>query len=205
MTRAGADRASSTSTEPGPGVERLLLVRHPKPAVAPGTCYGSTDVGVDPDDARALLARLVATLPRHARLASSPLRRCADLAHALADHGWPAPRLDARLAEMHFGDWEGRPWDDIPREQVDAWSADVARYVPPGGESVQMLAARATRAVLDLVAEMDGALIIVTHAGVIQTVTRTLSGAPLEGFGGTRVEYGQVVSLRRAGRAFVRE
>ena len=198
---------------PGHRVERLLLVRHPKPAVVPGTCYGATDVGVDPDDARALLARLVASLPRHALLASSPLRRCADLAHALADHGWPTPRVDPRLAEMHFGDWEGRAWDDIPRDEVDAWSADVARYVPPGGESVEMLAARATRAVRELVAGIEGGrgtassstLIIVTHAGVIQTVTRTLSGAPLEGFGGTRVEYGQVVALRREGPAFVRE
>lgn len=193
-------------------VERLLLVRHPKPAVVPGTCYGSTDVDVDPQDAQALLARLVDTLPRGAPLASSPLHRCAGLAHALAARGWPVPRLDPRLAEMHFGEWEGRPWDDIPRAQVDAWSADVAGYVPPGGESVEALAERATRALRELVAAVetegaarDGSLIVITHAGVIQTTTRTLAGEPLAGFASTRVQYGELVVLRRAGERYVRE
>ena len=176
----------------------LHLVRHPKPAVEPGTCYGSLDVDVDAQDAAALLNRLTGTLPRDAALASSPLRRCAGVARALHAAGWAAPRFDARLAEMHFGHWEGRRWDDLPREQIDAWAADVAGYRPPGGESVADLARRATAAIVELAAGCAPAeaLVVVTHAGVLQTVPRLLTGQPLAGFADTRVGYGAVITLR---------
>lgn len=176
----------------------LHLVRHPKPAVEPGTCYGSLDVDVDEPDAAALVERLVGALPRDAMLASSPLRRCAGVARALHAAGWAAPLFDARLAEMHFGCWEGRRWDELPREQVDAWAADVAGYRPPGGESVADLARRATAAVGELVARCAPvrALVVITHAGVLQTVPRLLTGRPLDGFSDTRVEYGAVLTLR---------
>ena len=62
----------------------------------------------------------------------------------------PMPKIDDRLAEMNFGDWEGRPWDSIPRLEIDAWAADVAGYAPPGGESPRDLQRRA----LDFVASL---------------------------------------------------
>ena len=184
---------------------KIYLVRHPKPAVEPGTCYGALDVGVDPQDAAALLAHLRAVLPRTAALASSPLRRCAQTADALHAAGWPAPQLDARLAEMSFGAWEGCRWDDIAREQIDAWSADVAGYRPPGGETVAELAERAAAALRELAAQhaRAGALVAITHAGVLQTAPRVLARRPLAGFGGTRVGYGAVIVLRRDGDVFL--
>ena len=55
----------------------LYLVRHPQPDVAPGLCYGASDVPVqDAELARthaALAARGLPDLPVHA----SPLQRCA--------------------------------------------------------------------------------------------------------------------------------
>ena len=180
-------------------------MRHPKPAVEPGTCYGSLDVGVDAVDAAALLARLRTMLPREVALASSPLRRCADLARALHADGWPAPQLDARLAEMNFGAWEGCRWDEIARDEVDAWSADIVGYRPPGGETVAELAQRAATALRELAAQHAhvGALVAITHAGVLQTAPRMLAGRALEGFGGSRVGYGAVIVLRRDGHVFV--
>jgi alpha-ribazole phosphatase len=65
------------------------------------------------------------------------LQRCAALAGRLGVH-----TLDARLAEMDFGAWELRSWDDIPRAEIDAWAADLANYRPGGGESVLQVAAR---------------------------------------------------------------
>lgn len=186
---------------------RLYLVRHPKPAVPPDTCYGALDVGIDETDATALVGRLRRVLPADAVLASSPLQRCARIADALRQAGWPAARIDARLAEMDFGRWEGRRWSDIPREQIDAWSADVVGYRPPGGESVGDLAHRTTAALRELMlAHADApAIVVITHAGVLQTAPRMLAGQSLSGFSATRVGYGAVRVLRRDGDAFVHE
>lgn len=140
---------------------RLHLIRHPRPVIAPGLCYGRLDVAAENDPA--LAAALRAELPPGLPVWSSPLRRCRELAAALH----PAPQVDERLAEIDFGRWEGRPWDAIPRPELDAWAADVAGYTPPGGEAPRALQARALAFVASLnVAEA----VVVTHAGVIRTL-----------------------------------
>jgi alpha-ribazole phosphatase len=42
--------------------------------------------------------------------------------------------VDARLLEMHFGAWDGSPWQEIPHAEVDAWVTDFAHHAPGGGE-----------------------------------------------------------------------
>lgn len=141
----------------------LHLVRHPEPAIEAGVCYGRLDVPAR--NVAAAAAKLRAELPPGLPVYSSPLLRC----RALAESLHPRPIFDDRLVEMHFGDWEGRRWDDIPRDQLDAWAADIAGYAPPGGESPLALQRRA----LDFVASLATAeAVVVTHGGVI----RMLSG-----------------------------
>jgi alpha-ribazole phosphatase len=173
---------------------RLWLVRHPRPAVPAGLCYGASDVPIDDAHLVELLDALPARLPRDAALYSSPLSRCLRLARALHGTGFRAPAVDARLREMDFGRWEGRTWSELPRDEIDAWRDDIERYVPPGGESVAALAARGLDFVATLPHPQDA--IVVTHAGVIQTLLRGLRGLPMTNFGGTPIAYGQVVALR---------
>lgn len=135
----------------------LHLVRHPKPLVAPQTCYGRLDVPVEGVEAAA--ERLRALLPPGLPVWSSPLARCRRLAECLH----PQPAIDERLVEMHFGDWEGRTWDEIGADPLDRWAADVAGFAPPGGESAGTLQARALAFVADLQVEEA---VLVTHAGV---------------------------------------
>jgi alpha-ribazole phosphatase len=173
----------------------LWLVRHPRPDVSVGLCYGATDVPIVDAHLDELLERLPARLPRDADLFSSPLSRCLRLARGLERHGFGPATTDPRLREMNFGDWEGHAWSALPRAQIDAWRGDIACYVPPGGESVAALAARG-RAFVDELGPRRQA-ILVTHVGVIQTLTRTLRGLPLANFGAERIDYGQIVMLRR--------
>jgi len=176
---------------------RLLLVRHPRPAVPVGWCYGATDVPIDDAHLDELLETLPPRLPRHALLYSSPLSRCLRLARGLEARGFGPATVDARLREMDFGRWEGRTWSEVPRAEIDAWRDDLERRAPPGGEPLAALAARA-RAFLDaLPAERDA--IVVTHAGVVRTLVRAVRGLPLSEFGALRIDYGQVVALERAG------
>ena len=149
----------------------LHLVRHPKPVIAPGICYGQLDISAE--NVAAAATSLRAELPPGLPVWSSPLQRCRALASLLH----PSPIIDSRLTEMNFGDWEGRPWDSIPRAEIDAWAADVAAYVPPGGESAEALQRRA----LDFIAGLAvPEAVIVTHAGVIRTLLAHWQGLPPE-------------------------
>jgi alpha-ribazole phosphatase len=138
-------------------------MRHPPPAIAPGVCYGATDVALaGPVDADAFV-----DLPPFHQLVSSPLARCAILATRLAQARGLAPAFDDRLREMDFGAWEGKAWDAIPRLELDAWAADFLHARPHGGESVAMLAARVSAALRDH-RRQSGDSLIVTHAGVVR-------------------------------------
>ena len=92
---------------------RIILVRHPQPLVAPGLCYGSTDLAVAPDELARVGAALSATLPRDAPLFSSPLRRCADAGRQPAlrrAHLRCAPRRNRlrRLGNAALGRYRAR-------------------------------------------------------------------------------------------------
>jgi len=148
----------------------VILVRHTRPAVPEGVCYGITDLDLAPtfdDEAAAVLA----TLPRTNRLVSSPLQRCRRLAERIGVARGIVPVVDERLREFDFGTWEGVPWDDIPRPELDAWAADFFDARPHGGESVRMLDERVGAAIAEYRAEFrrsDRPHVIVTHAGVIK-------------------------------------
>ena len=78
---------------------------------------------------------------------------------------------------MHFGAWEGTPWDSVPRAELDAWAMHVWTYRAGGGESTAMVAARWRRWIARVAAEIAGQgvpAIAVTHAGVIRVA---LAGA----------------------------
>ncbi|MYN05577.1 phosphoglycerate mutase [Pseudoduganella sp. DS3] len=155
----------------------LILIRHPQPEVAPGVCYGSSDLPAAAaalaQGHAALTPQLAPLLARGAHLYSSPLRRCSALAGLLG-----APTLDARLAEMDFGAWELRAWSDIPRAEVDAWAADLLDYRPGGGETVREVAARVQSFLYQLHDRQQGA-VIVCHAGTMRLMAAMAAGEPL--------------------------
>lgn len=168
----------------------LHLVRHPPPVVPPQTCYGRLDVPASGVEAAA--ARLGAVLPPGLPLWTSPLARCRELACRLH----PAPNVDERLAEIDFGDWEGRSWDDIGAAPLDLWAADVAGFAPPGGESALALQARALACVDDLTADEA---VLVTHAGVMRMLLAHWLGLPPAAWTGLQFAYATVTSLELGG------
>ena len=159
---------------------RLLLIRHPAPLVAPHTCYGASDIDADPTAlADALMALQPLLHDESGLVRSSPLRRCTALAVPLAARlRAPPPLLDARLAEMDFGDWELRPWDSIARREIDAWAADPVRYAPGGGETVLQVAARIADFLDEAMGQPDAAHIVVCHAGTIRLLAAMHAEAP---------------------------
>jgi alpha-ribazole phosphatase len=152
---------------------RVILVRHPQPVVAPGLCYGSTDLAVAPDELARARAAMSSTLPRDTPLFSSPLRRCAELAAGLS---CSSLTFDARLAEINFGAWEMRHWDDIPRAEIDAWADDLTGYRPGGGESVLQMAARVAAFYAELQGRDHACAIVICHAGTMRLLSACRDG-----------------------------
>jgi alpha-ribazole phosphatase len=141
----------------------LALVRHTRADVSPGICYGRLDIAAVPDPEAFSRICCEVGMVRPRRLLSSPARRCAVLAEAIATRLGLTVGWDDRLLELDFGDWEGRPWESVPRDQLDAWAADPLGFAPPGGERGAALVAR-TAAVFEDLAAQAGARGIVAHA-----------------------------------------
>jgi alpha-ribazole phosphatase len=167
----------------------LIVLRHTRPAVAEGVCYGRTDLALAPGFA-AEAARLADALPEVAAVVTSPLSRCRALAEALAAARGLPLAVEPRITEMDFGAWEGRPWADLPRAELDAWAADLLHARPHGGETVAEMAARVEAALADW-ATGPRPLLAVTHAGIVKALRARRDGpAGWEGtlgFGGWEV------------------
>lgn len=102
---------------------------------------------------------------------TSPLSRCAELAHALAAALGAPVRTDPRLLEISYGRWEGRTWVDLERDDaaaLDAWMRSWETRGPPGGESAQEVQRRVSRWLAELSTDHDHLLI--AHAGVVRAL-----------------------------------
>jgi len=155
---------------------KIALVRHPAPAIAPGHCYGRLDMPLSPEGLAALptITSALAAFA-DADIWTSPAQRCATVAEAL---GRPA-RRDARLLELDFGAWEGRSWNDVPREALDRWAADPAAFTPPGGERVADLVAR-VQSLHDELRRDRRDRVVITHGGVLKVLAPLLRHRPVD-------------------------
>jgi alpha-ribazole phosphatase len=159
---------------------RLYLVRHPQPVVAEKTCYGRTDLTVAPEEQALAVSALLPDLPTRTKVFSSPALRCVGLAERLAEGlDCAAPIYDARLTEMDFGAWEMRGWDDIPRDEVDAWTNDLVGYRPGGGESLMQMAERVRAFHDDVLQLREEHVVVICHAGTIRLLSACERGLSL--------------------------
>lgn len=156
---------------------KLWLVRHAQPLVAPGVCYGATDMPADADATAQAAQTLVSKLPLHLLTSCSPLQRCEQMAKAIsALRPDLTSKTEPRIAEMNFGQWEGQLWSAIPKAEIDAWTADFADLrVGQNGESVRSFIQRVDEALSQWRASGQDAL-WVTHAGVVRAARLLLAG-----------------------------
>jgi alpha-ribazole phosphatase len=116
-------------------------------------------------------------------IVSSPQQRCAAFAHELASlRGLPL-RLDARLAEYHFGAWQGVPIETLAAQQAGLLArfwADPVACSPPGAEAFEGFRARLCGALDDAADAGHARTLIVTHGGAIRLL-RCVAGR--RGFG----------------------
>ena len=170
-------------TAPSGPATRLLLLRHGETPLSVQRRFSGrgdpelTERGIA--QARAAAVRLSAY--DVTAVVSSPLRRAAQTAQAVADAVGVEVSVDDGLAETDFGDWEGHTFAEIQRDwpaQMSAWlaSPDVG---PPGGESFTATFARVRAARDKLMAGYPGGtVVVVSHVTPIKTLLMDALDAP---------------------------
>lgn len=151
---------------------RLWVVRHAPVLAPPGICYGQLDLPADPQATLQSARALAAALPAGVVVHHSTLERCELLAQATqALRPDLTLRPDIRLRELGFGKWEGQPWTEIARAELDAWAAQLATYAPGGGELLIDMLKRVSEALHEARAAGPADDVVwVSHAGVARCV-----------------------------------
>jgi alpha-ribazole phosphatase len=181
----------------------IYLIRHTRPQIAKGICYGQIDIGVTETFAEEA-EQIKAALPENiAHIYSSPLTRC----YQLAEYLFPVHPInpEPRLMELNCGKWEGIHWDAIPKEVIDPWMKDFVNVCIPGGESYVQMHSRVTDCFLQIAGGARPAA-IVTHGGVIRSILAHITQTPLaDSFGVFPVHYGCVMRLTATAGGFQHE
>jgi probable phosphoglycerate mutase len=176
----------------------LALLRHAETAwSAEGRIQGQRDVPLS-DAGRATLAgRALPAECRGMRVVTSPLARCVQTARLLGAH---EALCDARLVEMHWGEWQGRVLAELRAELGTPMRENEARgwdFRPAGGESPREVWAR-LRPWLAEVAAAGEPTLAVTHRGVIRAILASATGWDMRGAPPAKLDWRAVQLFRLA-------
>lgn len=111
---------------------------------------------------------------------SSPLLRTVETTRIVLDAagrtGHPF-RTDAEIRELSYGAWEGLTLPELEAHDplgMAAREREKWTYVPPGGESYAMLAAR----VAGWLATLGAPSLVIAHGGILRVLLHLLAGQP---------------------------
>ncbi|NYT86397.1 histidine phosphatase family protein [Pollutimonas harenae] len=141
----------------------LWFIRHFRtPWNSQGRLQGQRDIALDnpmgPQDLAMLAAnRQALTDQDFALVLTSPLSRARQTAEL---YGFPGAEADPDLAEIAFGDWEGRTWDELEAAHPGAWQN--ALHTLPLGESMDEFSTRIAR-VRDRIRGAQGPVLAFGH------------------------------------------
>jgi len=153
---------------------RLIVVRHGE------TLYntehritGQSDIALNPigEQQAALVGAYLAKEPMNL-IVSSDLQRTRATAQAIVQERSIPIYEDPDLREIAMGQWEGFTNDEIKARFADSmvqWRTNATNYgIPGGGENLQQVNARITRALARWQTQYpDKTVVWVTHGGII--------------------------------------
>ena len=153
------------------------LLRHGKVAGKPAL-YGRTDIAMS-DLGWQQTRQALDSYPAPARLITSPLRRCAEIAaYAAAQYQVEIEVMDA-IKECDFGGFDGIPFDDIGDDwqRLEAFWRDPANNMPPEGEHLDSMYQRVTAGWQQILHSSAGQrVLVICHGGVIRHILADILG-----------------------------
>ncbi len=145
----------------------LYLVRHTSVDVPPGICYGNSDVDVretfieEASQTKKSLEKI-----QFDEVFTSPLRRARKLALFC---GYTDAKIDNRLIEYNFGDWEMKSYDKLYAENTlfRKWINDYTNLRCPNGDSLQDQVLRVNSFLASVKKRNYKCICVFCHGGVI--------------------------------------
>lgn len=103
---------------------------------------------------------------------TSPMLRAVETAEYLIEQRGLKPQLIADLAEINYGLWVGKTFDEVMVEEAYAiYHRSPRRAQPPGGEKMTDVRSRAVRFIEGLRGKhRKGRVAVISHADVIKTI-----------------------------------
>lgn len=174
------------SDQPALPTLKLTMIRHGEVSLpSKDILYGAHDVNLS-QAALVLMPRVAAALAalRPELVLTSPLKRCASLARAVADLSGARLKRDPMLKERSIGEWVLKTRGELQHlDAYQSWAKGDPDVQPTGGESLRMVQTRVLKAALDALGggfggsgdgrAVDGARVLervvwVSHGGVIR-------------------------------------
>ncbi|ROS05343.1 alpha-ribazole phosphatase/probable phosphoglycerate mutase [Sinobacterium caligoides] len=154
---------------------------------------GSSDVSLSDQGWQQMSAAVESEAPPWQAIVTSPLQRCARFATQLGERSHLPVASYEDLAEIDFGDWEGRLIADVQAEQGEAlrkfWEKPSSN-TPPNGESMERFMTRQYRAWdLLLSAHRGQHILLVSHGGAIRVLLTRLLAMPVDAIVRLEVPY----------------
>lgn len=117
---------------------------------------------------------------------SSPLCRAVETARIVTGHADIPLRVDERLIELSWGEWEGLTQDDLRKmgykDGLHLFFTDPFQFpCPPGGESIQHLCSRGKDFFEDISSDpalQDKTILISSHGGAVRGILNHLYEDP---------------------------
>lgn len=171
-------------------MRELLMIRHGRtPWNECGRIQGHRDIRLGALGRAELGQRRLPPEYAHFRWYASPLARATETARIL---GAGDLKTDARLVELHWGEWQGWTRQGLREHHGEAFAQNEARglaFRPPGGESPGELRLRFQEWLAEVFAT-EQAIVAVTHKGVIQMALALATGWDLMSRPPVRMDWG---------------
>lgn len=187
-------------------VATVILLRHGRSTANTAGVLAGRTAGVALDEVgRAQAERLVSRLADVplAAVVTSPLLRCRQTVAPLVNATGLTPRTDARLSEVDYGEWSGRPLKELAKQPL--WKvvqSQPSAAVFPGGEGLAHMQVRAVTGLRAHDARVTAehgehaVWVACTHGDVIKAVLADALGQHLDLFQRTVVDPASVSVIR---------
>lgn len=199
----------------------IYLIRHTKPKIEKGVCYGFSDLELNDsyqEEKNILIEKISIQLQKKKEIDNqiliytSPLKRCQILAENLVEdlklnnqnNFKFKVKEDDKLKEMNFGDWELQKWNEINEAELRIWTDNFVTESTPNGESFEILSKRVIdfwQATIERNVEKNSktnknkTVFIVCHAGVIRSILCYILQIPLQKAFSVSIDYGSISKL----------
>ncbi|WP_260258373.1 histidine phosphatase family protein [Vibrio intestinalis] len=149
----------------------IYLLRHGKTQAEPGLC-GSSDVLVSEQHQNEIAKAIIEKALDIQHIITSPLRRCSDLADKLQQHSSAKLQQNKQLQEMHFGDFDGIPFEQLKAHWplLEQFWQQPAKVTLPNAEPLADFYLRVSQAWHKLVEEAEQDTLVVCHGGTVRMI-----------------------------------